>query len=608
MQKAKTRAVALGSMHAVFDAKPDGTILVRSQRPLPGYPDRLTERLLHWAAVAPDRMFIARRHAGGAWREITYAQARAQARSLGQALLDRGLTAERPVAILSGNDLEHAMLALACLHVGIPYAPVSAAYSLISTDFVKLRQVLDTLTPGLVFAADGEAFAAAIAAVLPADVEVVVTAHAQPGQTLFADLLATTPTEAVDRAFAAVGPDTVCKLLFTSGSTGKPKGVINTQRMLCSNQVMLIEAFPVLAQEPPVLVDWLPWNHTFGGNHNFGITLFNGGSLYIDDGKPTPLGIAETVRNLREIAPTIYFNVPKGYEELVHYLDREPALRQVFFSRVKLLFYSSAGLAQHIWDELERLAVETIGERIVMLTGLGSTETAPFAISTRPDMASSGLVGLPAPGMELKLIPNGSKLELRLRGPNVTPGYWRAPELTQAALDDEGYYRMGDALAFIDAHDWQKGFRFDGRISEDFKLSTGIWVSVGPMRAKLVQRLAPFVRDAVITGHDSDFVGCIIIPDLNACRGFVLEAGDALESPALRDAIRARLIELAAESTGRSTKIVRAAFLRDAPSIDAGEITDKGSINQLAVIARRATLVAELHAAHAPAHVIAIDG
>jgi feruloyl-CoA synthase len=556
--------------------------------------------LEHWARAAPDRTFMARRQHGGEWRHITYAQTLAHVRALGQALLDRKLSPERPVAILSENGLEHALLGLACLHVGVPFAPVSTAYSLISTDYSKLRHIVELLTPGLVFAADGDAYAKAIRAVVPGDVEVV----AADG---FDAMLATPPTDDVERAAALVGPDTIGKFLFTSGSTGLPKGVINTQRMMCSNQAMLLEAFPMLEEEPPVIVDWLPWNHTFGGNHNIGLVLYNGGTMYIDDGKPTPAGIEESIRNLREISPTLYFNVPKGYEELVRYLHAEPALRRTFFARVKMLFYSGAGLAQHVWDDLETLAIETVGEKIVMMTGLGATETAPFAVVTRPDCTGSGIVGLPAPGVKLKLVANGEKQEVRLRGPNVMPGYWRMPEMNAKCFDEDGYYCIGDALAFVDPLDWQKGFRFDGRISEDFKLATGTWVSVGPLRAKLLQQLAPWVRDAVIAGVDRDFIGVLLIPDLAACEELCRDSDDALVDARLRGALRERLVALAGASTGSSMRVARALLLREPPSIDAGEITDKGSINQRAVLARRAALVEALYAEPVAAGVISVD-
>ena len=615
MTAAPTRPVRLGSPNVRFEHLPDGTIHVRPSATLPPYPARLTARLEHWAAHAPDRLFLARRVRGGDWRRVTYAEALAAVRGLGQALLDRGLSAERPVAILSGNGIEHALLGLAAMHVGVPYAPISPAYSLVSKDYLKLLAIINLLRPGLVFAESGTAFAAAVAATVPAGTELVV-ADALPNDrpaTRFADLAATPAGKAVNKAAAAVGPDTVAKILFTSGSTGTPKGVINTQRMLCSNQEMLRTSLAFMADEPPVIVDWLPWNHTFGGNHNVGLVLYNGGTLYIDDGKPTPAGIAETVRNLREISPTIYFNVPKGFEELVTYLRAEPELRRTFFKRVKLLFYAGAGLAQHVWDALDELAVATVGERITMLTGLGATETAPFAIVCRPDVTGSGIVGLPVTGNDLKLVPTGGKLEARLRGPNITPGFWRQEELTRAAFDEDGYYKLGDALKFIDPARPELGLMFDGRISEDFKLATGTWVSVGPLRARLIAGLAPYVRDVVIAGHDRDFVSVLLIPDIASCRAGCADLpadaaeADVLAHPALVADLRRALTALAATSTGSSTRVLRAVLLHAPPSIDAGEITDKGSINQRAVLAHRADLVTALYADPPPGFVIRVE-
>jgi feruloyl-CoA synthase len=612
---APTRPVRLGSPSVRFEYEPNGVIRARPTGTLSPYPRRLTERLEHWAAVAPERTFLARRVQGGEWRRVSYAEALAAVRSIGQALLDRGLSAERPVVILSGNGIEHALLGLAATHVGIPYAPVSPAYSLLSRDYLKLSHIINLLRPGLVFVDDAVAFRAAIAATVPPDAELVV-AGAMPNDrpaTHFAALAATTPTGAVAAAAAAVGPDTIAKFLFTSGSTGTPKGVINTQRMLCSNQEMLRTALAFMADEPPVIVDWLPWNHTFGGNHNLGLVLYNGGTLYIDDGKPVPGAFEESVRNLREIAPTIYFNVPKGYEELVRYLRAEKALREKFFSRLQLTFYAGAGLAQHVWDELDALAIETVGERIVMLTGLGATETAPFAIVCRPDVRGSGIVGLPVTGNELKLVPVGDKLEARLRGPNVTPGFWRQEELTRTAFDEEGFYRLGDALKFVDPARPDLGFLFDGRISEDFKLATGTWVSVGPLRAHLIAALAPLVRDVVIAGHDRDYIAVLLVPDPAACRAAcpdLSKDADIVElfaHPALLDELRRRLVALAAQSTGSSTRVRRAIILRDPPSIDAGEITDKGSINQRAVLAHRAGLVAALYAEPPHPQVICVE-
>lgn len=589
--------------------RPDGCVMVTPEGTLGPYPRRLTERLEHWAAVAPDRTLIARRDParGGDWRRITYAAMLAQVRTVGQALLDRGLSAERPLAILSGNCLDQFVLTLAALHVGVPVAPVSPSYSLVATDYAKLRHCLGLLTPGLVFANDGARFAKAIAAAVPEGTEVVVSGgDAGRGAARFADLLATAPTAAVDRAADAVDPDAPAKILFTSGSTGQPKGVVNTQRMICANQQMLLEAFPFMGEEPPVLLDWLPWHHTFGGNHNTGIVLYNGGTLYMDDGRPVPGGFEESLRNLREIATSIYFNVPRGFEEVVHHLRDDAALRRTFFSKVRMMFYSAAGLPQHVWDELDRMALAERGARIPMITGLGATETAPFAICVREDFSASGVVGLPVPGVELKLAPVGDKMEARVRGPAITPGYWRNPEATAKAFDEEGWYRFGDALVPLDPADLHKGFRFDGRITEDFKLSTGTWVSVGPLRAKLVAGLAPYVKDVVLAAPDRDTLAAILIPEPEAVARLVPQGEDAATHPGLRAEIATKLAALAATATASSQRVPRAVLLTQPLSLDAGEITDKGSINQRAVLARRAALVEDLFADSPPAHVITI--
>ncbi|MFL6664908.1 MAG: feruloyl-CoA synthase, partial [Rhizobacter sp.] len=509
-----------GSLAARFERRADGTTLVVSEEPLGPYPRRLTDRLLHWAAVAPDRSLVAKRQNGGDWRRISYAEAVQSARAIAQALIDHGLSLDRPLAILSDNDLEHFLLGLGAMLAGVPFAPISPAYSLLSQDYGKLRHILGALTPGLVFAAEGAAFSRAISAVVPAATPVVLTTGDIEGRktSSFASLRATVPTSAVDRAHAEVGPDTIAKFLFTSGSTKLPKGVINTQRMLCSNQQMILQCFPHLGEEPPVLVDWLPWNHTFGGNHNIGITVYNGGTLYIDEGKPTPALMGETLRNLREIAPTLYFNVPKGFEEIANALEVDAELRNTLFSRVRMFFFSGAGLSQPVWDKLERVAAAHCGERIRMLTGLGMTETAPFAICANAYEVKSGHIGLPAPGVELKLVPEADKVEVRYRGPNVTPGYWRAPEQTVASFDEEGFYRSGDAVKPMDPAVPERGFAFDGRTAEDFKLATGTFVSVGPLRAKVIARGDPCVQDAVIAGMNRNEVGVLLFPRLDACR------------------------------------------------------------------------------------------
>ena len=606
---APLRPVHMGSMAVGIEHGAAGAHYVRSSIPLGEYPRTIIEKLDDWAGKAPDRTLFADRGPDGAWRRMSYAEVRDASRAIAQALLDAGLSAERPLVILSGNSLEHALLAVGAQRAGIPFSPVSPAYSLLSTDHAKLRHIFALLTPGMVFAADGGMFRAAIEAVVPAGLQVVTVRDQLPGSRSFTELLATAPTQAVDRAFAAVGPDTVAKFLFTSGSTGMPKAVINTHRMIACNQVMIAEALAFLKDEPPVLVDWLPWNHTAGGNHNFGIAIHNGGTLYIDDGVATPAGISRTVRNLEEIAPTLYFSVPKGYEMLAEHLAANARLRENFFSRVKLLQYAGAGLSQHVWDALERLAVETVGHRIMMVTGYGSTETAPFAFTTTWPVDRPGEVGLPAAGLEMKLVPDGEKLELRLRGPNVTPGYWRQPDKTAESFDEEGFYRIGDALKFVDPEDVNRGFLFDGRVSEDFKLSTGTWVNMAGVRSAIVRACAPYVRDAVLTGLNRNHIGAMLFLDVDATRKLAPELAGAseaelAESPLLRAELQKRLDALAAGSTGSSNLVARVAVMGQPPSLDSGELTDKGSINQRAVMAVRAQQVEDLYADPAPAHVL----
>ena len=581
MSATPVRWVPLGPDDIAVTRRGDGAVVLRSPHVLGPFPRNLTERLAHWAAEAPDRILAAQRDARGDWRTLTYRDAHVRARRIAQALLERGLSVERPVAILSENGIEHLLLLLAAMHVGVPCAPVSPAYSLVSTDHAKLRFIISLATPGLVFASDADRFAKAIDAAIPKSTERVLGRE-------FAKLEATPATAQVDAAHAGTGPDTIAKFLFTSGSTGQPKAVINTQRMLCSNQQMLAQALPSLAAAPPVLVDWLPWHHTAGGNHNIGITLYNGGTLYIDGGRPLPGLIEHTVRNLREVSPTIYFNVPRGYEALLPYLRNDATLRKTFFGRLGLMQYAAAVLPQPVWKAYDELALETCGERILWITGYGATETAPFAMSTNRGAARAGTVGLPVDGLEMKLAPVNDKLEARFRGPNITPGYWRQPELTRAAFDEEDFYRTGDAMRFLDPEDPQQGLEFDGRLTEDFKLTTGTWVSVGPLRAGVIAAGAPFIQDVVITGHGRDEVGALVFPNLAACA--------ALDAEARRARLREIFEGLARDSTGTSNRITRVLLLEAPPSIDAGEITDKGSINQRAVLEVRAALVEALYA------------
>ncbi len=610
---APLRPISFGDPAVTVERRDDGTIYLRPKAPLGEYPVRLTDRLHHWATAEPNRVFMAERDANRGWRQITYAQWLGFVRHIASALLARGLSADRPIVILSGNSIDHALIAFGALYAGIPFCPVSPAYSLVSKDFGKLGFVMKLLTPGLVFADDAAKFADALSANVPDGIEIVASRGEVPGRdvTRLSDLLATREHPGLDAAHNAIGPDTIAKFLLTSGSTGNPKAVINTQRMICANQVMLRETLAFLKDEPPVIVDWLPWNHTFGGNHNIGLTLFNGGSMYLDEGKPVPGGIEETVRNLREISPTVYFNVPKGYESLLPYLRDDKALRAKFFHRLHAMFFSGAALSPFVWNSLDELAIEETGFRVPVLTGLGATETSPFFMSVRPDTSRSGHVGLPVPGNDAKLVPNNGKLEVRAKGPNVTPGYWRQPELTAAAFDEEGFYKFGDALKPAASDDFDAGFDFDGRIAEDFKLASGTWVSVGPLRARFIAACAPLVRDVVIAGINRDEVSALVILDLDGCRLInpTLPAADLAATaadPLIRQAFRERLAKFLATATGSSTRITRAILIDTPLSIDRGEVTDKGSINQRAVLDHRAALIDELYSPVPAAYVITL--
>lgn len=612
-QKAPFRQVNFGPIATQKTVRADGSILLNAPHGLDRYPDRLTEWLVHWAAVAPDRVFIARRGSDNEWIRLSYRETLAKVRAIGQALLDRGLSTERTIAILSGNSLEHQLLGLAAIHVGIPYAPISPPYSLLANDFSKLRRTLELMTPGLIFVQDGAQYERALREVLPveSDIELIVVDNpvATRSGTPFSALLATEPTEAVYRAFMQITPDSVAKVLFTSGSTSLPKGVMNTHRMICANLQQIRQTLPFIADDPPVIVDWLPWNHTFGGNHNIGLILANGGTFYMDEGKPTPDGIGPTIANLREIAPTMYFNVPRGLEELLPYLEQEPALRERFFSRLQMIFYAGAALPQHVWDGLEDIAAKTCGERIPIITGLGMTESGPSAMFAHWPESYSGLLGVPVADLELKLTPVEDKLEARYRGPNVTPGYWRQPELNATCFDEEGYFRTGDAIKFVDEDDPNKGLLFDGRLAEDFKLTTGTWVSVGALRSRIVKLGAPIVREAVITGHNRDYVGALLFLHTDVCQTLAglpanTPAADVYAHPVIHAHIQQLLDDMGAQATGISNRLERVLIAVEPPSIDVGEITDKGSFNQRAILAHRSQLVEALYRSPMGASVI----
>ncbi|MEZ5643794.1 MAG: feruloyl-CoA synthase [Burkholderiaceae bacterium] len=611
MTAVQYRPLTFGVTQATLRDGEAGVHYLTADQALVPYPQRLTDRLLHWATERPEQTLFARRQKGadgssGDWRHISFAQALDAARRIGQALLDRGLSAERPVLILSENDLEHALLALGCMLVGVPWCPTSPPYSLISQDFDKLKHVVKTLTPGLVFASDANRYARAMLATLGDDVELVCTEGTVPGRatTSFASLMSTEATAAVEAATAATGPDTIVKFLFTSGSTKMPKAVINTQRMWCANQQQMTQSMPVITEGELVLVDWLPWNHTFGGNHNFGMVIYNGGTMYIDDGKPTPALIGETLRNLREVAPTVYFNVPTGFEAIANAMkaptDDGRQLRRNFLSRVRMFFYAGAALSQPVWDSLYESEEAEIGQRIVMTSGLGMTESSPFGLYVTSPNVKAGDLGLPTPGMELKLVDIDGKTEVRYRGPNITPGYWRMPEESAEAFDEEGFFKTGDALKWIDETDVHQGLKFDGRIAEDFKLATGTFVSVGPLRGKIIAAGAPYIQDVVLTGLNMKEVGAMVFPTpaVRQLAGLRDDASlhDVLDAPGVLAHFQTVVNELARSSTGSANRIARLCLLADPPTIDRGEITDKGSINQRSVLAHRADTVAKLHA------------
>ena len=589
-----------------------GGVILRSRVPLGPIPRSIGEWLERWAAEAPERAFLVERDQAGAWRSFTYGAALAGARSIAAALLQRTLGPERPIMILSENSIAHGLLMLGAMHAGIPVIPISTAYSLRSADFATLRGIAALAQPGLVFAEDGALYGKAIAALGLDEAELVLVRNPPRGRaaTDFASLRAAAPDAAVDRAYRRVGPDTIAKILFTSGSTGDPKGVINTQLMMCSNQESYAAGWPFLGDRPPVFLDWLPWSHTFAGNSNFNMVLRNGGTYYLDSGRPLPGLIEQTLANLREVSPTMYFGVPAGYAMLLDHLERNADLAEHFLRELDLLFYAGAALPQSSWDRLEALSERILGYRLPMLSGWGTTETAPMATLVQERIPRAGNVGIPGPGTEIKLVPNGDRLEIRVRGPNVTPGYWRRPELTQALFDADGFYCPGDAARLAVPDDPNRGLLFDGRIAENFKLSSGTWVNVGALRIALIAACDPVIADAVVTGHDRDAIGLIVFPSLAGCRSLCPHVPpDAplerlIGEGAVREALGRGLARHNAQAGGGSRRVARALLAAEPPSIDRGEITDKGYINQRAVLRNRAELVARLHASPASAEIV----
>jgi feruloyl-CoA synthase len=604
--------VPFASPDAELRAAPAGGWILSSRTPLADYERSIGEMLRGWAGVAGDRLLIAERDAGGGWRRITYGEARRAADAIAQALLERGLGPQAPVAVLSGNSVDHALLALGCFTAGVPIVPVSAAYSLQSRDFTKLRQVLGIARPALVYVADTRAFGSALAA-LDGEVDVVTgDGGADGAATPFAELLSASPGPQVERAFAAVGPDTVAKVLFTSGSTGGPKGVITTHRMLCSNQQAMAQVWPFLRETSPILVDWLPWSHTFGGSHNFNMVLKNGGSLYIDAGRPAPGLLAATVRNLREVSSTVYFNVPAGFSALLPVLEADDELAARFFARLQIIFYAGASLSGDLWERLRRLSAKFAPTDVAMTTSWGATETAPAVTSAHFPLEGPGNIGVPLPGVQVKLAPVGAKLELRVKGPNVTPGYVGRPDLTATAFDEDGFYRTGDAGALIDPADGSRGIVFAGRIAEEFKLTTGAWVAAGSVRTAALAAVDGLLQDAVVTGHDRDYLGLLAWVNGAVAKRVLPSSVDASDPAAVAscdavvEAVRRGLGSYNARAGGSSSRIARVLLLTEPPSLDAGEITDKGYINQRAVLDRRDGDVQRLYEPHPAPGVIEV--
>jgi feruloyl-CoA synthase len=604
--------VRLAKPSVAIECRLNGEVILRSGIAPCSTPRQLGDYLRDWARQAPDRCFLAERDQQGEWRKLNFGDAAAQVDRISQALLQRGHGPGNPVAALCDNCINMALLKLGAMQVGIPFLPISPAYSLMSEDHAKLKYVVEAFTPSLIYVPQIRPFARALNALALAGVDLIAddVDPAFPSIAPFIELLAAEPGQLVKDSYAAVGPDTVAKILLTSGSTGMPKGVINTHGMMCANGVAVDQVWPFLPEKPPILVDWLPWNHTFGTNFNFNQILRHGGTMYIDSGKPVPGKIDLTVRNLREIQPTLLYNVPRGFDMLLPALEQDEGFARRLFERIDIIFYAGAALPPHLRERLDALSLATRGELIPILSSLGSTETAPVATLVHWHASVSAGVGLPVPGVEIKLVPDGEKLEFRVRGRNITPGYYRQPEQTQQAFDSEGFFKLGDAVTFVDPARPEAGLAFDGRVSENFKLSSGTWVHVGELRVASISAAAPIIQDAVLTGHDRDDVGLLAFLNLEGCRKVCGTATanieDLARDPVLHARIRDAFLQFNRQHTASSRRIARVLLMTEPASIDGNEITDKGYINQRAVLARRRALVERLYSEKAQPDVVVI--
>ncbi len=561
----------------------DGSLVLQCCQPLTGVETNIVNYLERWASAAPDRVFLAQRSTDRSWETATYAEAWRRVQGIAEGLIDAGHDAARAVMILSPASIEHGLLMLAAMLIGAPVVPVSPAYSLLPEARPRLHEIAALIRPAFVFVQANAPYAAV---------------RDTPGlggakwltPAALADWYGLEATGAVAARRAAIAGDTIAKILFTSGSTGAPKGVINTQSMLCHAIVSTSALIPDPAAGT-VFVDWMPWHHTMGGNSVVHGTLRSGGTLYIDDGKPSPGQFERTIENLRDGRPTVMQSVPAAYSLLIAALERDDDLRIAFFSRMERLIYAGASLPSDLWDRMQALAVRTRGRQIDFGSALGTTETGPGITVTHWASEGNGEVGLPVAGVEIKLLPVEDRYELRVRGPNVTPGYFGRPDLTASAFDEDGFYRTGDLVQLVDAARPALGLKFAGRLSENFKLASGSWVATGELRLAVLEACRPLIGDVVLAGADRDDVRAMLWP----APGIDLAASGGLAT--LTEQVAARLAAFNARRHGATQRIAAFRILTDPPSIGAGETTDKGYVNQRGVLARRASLVDDLYAA-----------